>query len=412
MKKTVLTSIALAATIALSGALTSCAGEDQAAGAQEAAVEEATDAQALPPGFALRDIATGQGTNNLTDFGYLPGGSVLTIGHNGQVTWVPKDGPPRTIGNFATDTRGSLGLVGLGIAPDYRTTHHIYLIRSIPSPSAPPYRIRLSRFTVRGGDTPTGLAHEKVLFVVRAVEHTHGMTTVLPARDGTLWVSIGDLRTYTRVAPGALQAMRIGRPEGKLLHVRSNGAGVRSNPYYRASHPFSWRSRTYASGFRSPFRFSLNPATGRPIVGDVGWNTWEEVDLVRAGGNYRWPCWEGPAETPGYRRLPRCAHVSNTRPVWSYHHGTAATQGDSVTGGIVYRGKHYPKRYRGAYFFGDYVSHKIWTMRFSSTGRLVRRPENPPLGTDIGAPVRFAAAPNGDVVYADISSGNLRRLTY
>jgi len=410
--KTVLTSLALVATIALSGAVTSCAGEDRAAVAQEAAVKEAADAQALPPGFALHDIATGQGTDNLTDFGFLPGGSVLTIGHDGRVTWVPKGGLPTTIANLATDTTGALGLVGLGIAPDYRTTHHVYLIRSLPSPSAPPYRIRLSRFTVRGGDTPTGLAHEKVLLVVRAPAATHAMTTVLPARDGTLWVSIGDLRPYTRVALGALDAMRIGRPEGKLLHIRSSGAGVRSNPYYRASHPFSWRSRTYASGFRSPFRFSLDPATGRPIVGDVGWNTWEEVDLVRAGGNYKWPCWEGPAETPGYRLLPRCAHVPNTPPVWSYHHGTAATQGDSVTGGIVYRGKRYPQRYQGAYFFGDYVAHKIWTMRFSSTGRLVRRPENPPLGTDIGAPVRFAAAPNGDVVYADISSGNLRRLTY
>lgn len=411
MKKTALA--ALAATVALSGAATGCAVEDQAAAAKAAAVvKEPADAPALPRGFALNDIATGQGTNNLTDFGFLPGGSVLAIGHDGRVTWVPKDGLPTTIANLGTDTSGSLGLVGLGIAPDYRTTHHIYLIRSIPSLSAPPYRIRLSRFTVRGGDTPTGLAHEKVLFVVKAPAPTHGMTTVLPARDGTLWVSIGDLRPYTTVVPGALQAMRIGRPEGKLLHVRANGAGVRSNPYYRASHPFSWRSRTYASGFRSPFRFSLDPATGRPIVGDVGWNTWEEVDLVRAGGNYRWPCWEGPAETPGYRLLPRCAHVPNTPPVWSYHHGSAATQGDSVTGGIVYRGKHYPQRYRGAYFFGDYVGHKIWTMRFSSTGRLVRRPENPPFGTGVGAPVRFAAAPNGDVVYADISSGNLRRLTY
>jgi glucose/arabinose dehydrogenase len=374
--------------------------------------QEAARAQALPGGFALHAIATGQGTDNLTDFGYLPGGSVLTIGKNGRVTWVPKGGPPRTIRSFSPETRGDLGLVGLGIAPDYRKTHHIYLVRSIPSASAPPYRIRLSRFTVRGGSTPTRLAREKELFEVRAVEHTHGMTTVLPAHDGTLWVSIGDLRTFERLAPGAVSAMRIGGRAGKLLHVKANGAGVRSNPYYRASHPFSWRSRTYASGFRSPFRFSLNPGTGRPVVGDVGWNSWEEVDLVRPGGNYKWPCWEGPAKTPGYSSLAPCAHVSNTRPVWSYPHGTASGQRSAVVGGIVYTGTHYPKRYRGAYFFGDYVRHTLWTMRLSSTGKLVRRPEDPPFGTDIGAPVKFAAAPNGDIVYADMSSGNLRRLTH
>lgn len=379
----------------------------EAAGAQDAAL-----AQALPGSFALLDTATGQGANNLTDFGYLPGGSVLTIGRDGRVTWVPKGGVPRTIRKFHPETRGDLGLVGLGIAPDFRKTHHVYLIRSILSASAPPYRIRLSRFTAWGGSTPTRLAREKVLFEVGAFEHTHGMTTVLSAHDGTLWVSIGDLRTYLKVAPGAVNAMKIGRPDGKLLHITANGAGVRSNPYYQASHPFSWRSRTYASGFRSPFRFSLNPATGRPILGEVGWSTWEEVDLVRPGGNYKWPCWEGPAKTPGYSSLAPCANVSNTRPVWSYHHGTASNQGNSVTGGIVYTGTRYPQEYRGAYFFGDYIRHKIWTMRFSSTGKLTRPPEDPPFGTDIGAPVKFASGPNGDIVYADISSGNLRRLTY
>ena len=374
--------------------------------------QEAAGAQLLPGGFAVRVTATGQGVNNLTDFGYLPGGSVLTIGKNGRVTWVPKVGSPRTIRKFSPETRGDLGLVGLGIARDYRTTHHTYLIRSIFSASAPPYRMRLSRFTVRGGSRPTGLASEKVLFEVGAVEHTHGMTTVVPAHDGTLWVSIGDLRTFERLAPGAVNALNVGGPTGKLLHVRANGAGVGSNPHYRASRPNSWRSRTYASGFRSPFRFSLNPATGRPIVGDVGWNTWEEVDLVRPGGNYKWPCWEGPAKTPGYTDLARCANVSNTRPVWSYQHGTASGQGNCVIGGIVYTGTRYPAQYRGAYFFGDFIRSKLWTMRFNSTGQLVRPPEDPPFGTDIGAPVKFGAGPNGDIVYADMSSGNLRRLTF
>jgi glucose/arabinose dehydrogenase len=377
--------------------------------------QEATGVQALralPGGFTLSDTATGQGTNNLTDFGYLPGGSVLTIGKNGRVTWVPKHGSPRTIRKFSPETSGGLGLVGLAIGPAYSKTHHIYVIRSIKSASAPPYRIRLSRFTVRGGSTPTRLVGEKMLFEVRAIDHTHGMTTVLPGRNGTLWVSIGDLRPVERVAPGAVAALRLGGPDGKILHVRANGAGVRSNPYYRASHPNSWRSRTYARGFRSPFRFSLDPRTGRPIVGEVGWSTWEEVDLVRPGGNYKWPCWEGPAKTPGYTRLPQCAGVSNTRPVWYYHHGTASTQGNSVTGGIVYRGKRYPARYQGAYFFGDFIRHKLWTMKFSSSGQLVRQPEDPPFATDIGAPVRFASGPGGDIVYADLASGNLRRLRY
>jgi hypothetical protein len=103
--------------------------------------------------------------------------------------------------------------------------------------------------------------------------------------------------------------------------------------------------------------------------------------------------------------------VPNTRPVWSYRHGTGAGQGDSVTGGIVYTGHRYPRRYRGAYFFGDWSGQKLWTIRFSRTGRLVRRAEAAPFATGVGAPVRFAAAANGDVVLADMASGDLRRLT-
>ena len=374
--------------------------------------QEAVGVQVLPSGFALHDLATGQGAWNLTDFGFLPDGSVLTIGRNGRVTRVPRGGSPATIRTFPTETAGNLGLVGLAIAPGYRRSHHVFLVRAVPSASAPPYTVRLSRFTVRGGRTPTGLAHEKVLLSVRSPQPEHGMTSVLPARDGTLWVSIGDLRGHHEVVPGALEARAIGRPAGKLLHIRSDGAGVRTNPFYRPARPLSWRSRTWASGFRSPFRLSLDPRTGHPIVGDVGWKTWEEVDVVRRGRDYGWPCWEGPVRTPGYSSLSRCAHVPNTRPVWSYQHGTGSGQGDAVTGGIVYTGNRYPQRYRGAYFFGDWVGQKLWTMRISPSGRLERRPEDPPFGTDIGAPVRFAAAPDGDIVYADMASGKLRRLTH
>ena len=371
-----------------------------------------TDKPELPPGFDLQDTATGQGAYNLTDFGFLPDGSALTIGKNGLVTWVPPDGAPTTIRKFEPETAGDLGLVGIGIAPDYARTHHVYLIRSIRSATAPPYLVRLSRFTVRGGSRPTGLVGEKVLLRLTAAEHTHAMTTVLPAADGTLWVSIGDLRTYRRMVRGAVGALIVGRPAGKLLHITATGAGVRSNPYYRASRPFRWRSRTYASGFRSPFRLSLDPRTGLPVVGDVGWSHWEEVDVVRRGASYGWPCWEGPTPTYRYTKLAACAGVANTSPVWSYAHGTGSTEGNSVTGGIVYTGTDYPTRYRGAYFFGDYVGCKIWTMRLRASGTLARPPEDPPFGTDIGAPVRFGAAPNGDIVYADLASGDLRRLTY
>jgi glucose/arabinose dehydrogenase len=374
-------------------------------------VPRAEGAETLPRGFVLRDTPTGQGTYNLTDFAYLPDGSVLTTGKNGRVTWVPEDGGPRTIAELTVETTADLGLVGIAVSPDYSTTGHVYLSRALPG-SHTGYLLRLSRFTVKGGSMPSALAEERVLLDIPTAAPMHAMTGIVADTDKTLWVSIGDLQRAGKVYPDALRAMKLGQPAGKLLHITASGAGVPSNPHYNASRPRSWRSRVYARGFRSPFRFSLDPRTGTPIVGDVGWRSKEEVNLVMPGRDYKWPCWEGPIKTPGYSDLEQCGSVTNTPPLWSYNHGSGSGQGNSVTGGVVYTGKSYPATYRGAYFFGDYTGGKIWTMRFDANGRLVTPPQDPPFGVGIGGPVKFAAAANGDIVYADIFSGSLRRLSY
>jgi len=184
---------------------------------------------------------------------------------------------------------------------------------------------------------------------------------------------------------------------------------VPGNPYYDAAAPNSWRSRVYASGFRSPFRMSLDPASGAPVVGDVGWNTWEEVDLVRPGASYGWPCWEGDTRTPGFADLTGCQGVANSAPLYTYQHGPAGT---SITGGVVYTGASYPEQYRGAYFFGDYASQRVYTLRYDAQGDLVRAPEAAGFGSENGLPVKFAAAANGDIVYADIGGSVLKRLVY
>ena len=55
--------------------------------------------------------------------------------------------------------------------------------------------------------------------------------------------------------------------------------------------------RIIAHGFRNPFRFTFRPTTNEIWVGDVGWDTWEEINLIAnpTGGvaNDGWPCYEG-----------------------------------------------------------------------------------------------------------------------
>ncbi|GAB3357022.1 PQQ-dependent sugar dehydrogenase [Modestobacter lapidis] len=363
-------------------------------------------APSLPPGFAVRDLPSGQ-DELLTDLAAVPDGSWYTTGKNGRVAWVSADGRARTLAELPVVSTQDLGLTGVTLAPDHATSGRILLARTIDVDGQ--WVMRLSSWAVVSSPEPAALADEQVLWDLPAGSDVHAITDLLTAPDGTLWVTIGDSADFRTVDPQALRALDVDTGYGKLLHVHADGTGVETNPFYDPAAPDSWRSRVYASGFRSPFRFSLDPTTGAPVVGDVGWNVWEEVDLVRPGAGYGWPCWEGNSPTPGYADLAGCQGVGNSAPLWTYPHGPLGT---SITGGVVYTGSSYPEQYRGAYFYGDYASQRLYTLRYDAQGQLVSRPEDDGFGAENGLPVAFATAVNGDVVYADIGGSTLKRLVY
>ncbi|MDI2126935.1 PQQ-dependent sugar dehydrogenase [Yinghuangia seranimata] len=357
----------------------------------------------LPAGFSLVDMPTGQ-TELLTDFAWTPDGGYFTTGKNGVLAWVSPGGVAKTIATLSVDTVGDLGLTGVTVAPDYATSRRIYICRATGS-----RHLRVESYAVTGTGEPVGLTDNREIVDLIGDAGGHAVNTVLAPDDGTLWIAIGDNAQPSTVDPLALRAQDLDQGFGKMLHMYPDGRGVSSNPYYDSANPTSWRSRVYAYGLRSPFRFTLDPATGGPVVGDVGWNDWEEVDIVRPGTNYGWPCWEGTHATPGYHDLDGCRGVTGAAPLWEYPHGP---QGSSVTGGILYTGKAYPAQYQGAYFFGDYVSNRLYTLAYDATGVLTRAPEPDGFGSGLGGPVKFASAVNGDIVFADIISSKLRRLVY
>ncbi|NUU24812.1 MAG: PKD domain-containing protein, partial [Streptomycetaceae bacterium] len=368
--------------------------------------QTASAAPVLPPGFLLRDMPTGQ-SELLTDFAWTPDGGYFTTGKNGRLAWVSPESVSRTVALLPVATDGDLGLVGVAVAHDYAASRTVYTARVVTVAGA--WRLRAEAWTVTGTGEPAGLADGRILIDLPAGSTTHTLTTIVPANDGSLWISIGDSADFTRVDPLALRAQDLDQGYGKLIHMYPDGRGVPSNPFYNAADPTSWRSRVYAYGFRSNFRFSLDPTSGVPVLGDVGWNTWEEIDLVQPGSNYGWPCWEDDDTTPGYRDLDACAGVPNTPPLWTYRHGPLGT---AAVGGVVYTGTAYPDAYRGAYFFGDYTANRLYTLRFDDAGHLSRAPEPDGFGDDIGAPVKFDTGPNGDIVFADIASAKMRRLVY
>jgi Concanavalin A-like lectin/glucanases superfamily/Glucose / Sorbosone dehydrogenase len=118
-------------------------------------------------------------------------------------------------------------------------------------------------------------------------EHTIG--TVRSAPDGTLWIGSGDGANSAIVDPKALRTYNEQSLSGKIMHVDRNGLGLGSHPFCSSDTDLTHVcTKLFAKGLRNPYRFTLRPGGGGLALGDVGWNTYEEFELVPpvGGANY------------------------------------------------------------------------------------------------------------------------------
>jgi glucose/arabinose dehydrogenase len=112
------------------------------------------------------------------------------------------------------------------------------------------------------------------------------------------------------------------------------------------------RPEIWALGFREPWRFAFDSATGDLWVGDVGQDRVEEVAIVRRGENHGWNIYEG---FEPFSNRYRKDGVNYVAPVFAYRR----KYGNSITGGYVYRGDKRSSFY-GVYVCGDYTSKRIF----------------------------------------------------
>lgn len=174
-----------------------------------------------------------------------------------------------------------------------------------------------------------------------------------------------------------------------------------------AINPANVRTEFWAVGLRNPFRFSFDDATGFLYAGDVGQTSYEEINLITRGGNYGWIFREGAHVTPTVTRPVPSGFTNYIEPIFEYSWGTGATQGKSVTGGLVYRGNRISQLY-GNYIFADYVNNKVWALKFDGTNVTSFQSI-----ANQNAIVGFGADPrNGDVLAARIDNGTIYRLIY
>jgi Ca2+-binding RTX toxin-like protein len=154
---------------------------------------------------------------------------------------------------------------------------------------------------------------------------------------------------------------------GKILRIAPDGHGGYDIP---SDNPFAdgvaGAPEVFDYGLRNPWRPSFDSATGDFYIGDVGQNAWEEVDYVAAGTggglNFGWNLFEGTHVYDGGSR------DGITMPVVEYPHSGGDFGGSVITGGYVYRG---PGGGQGLYFFTDFSSGNLWTIKVDEQGKAV-----------------------------------------
>jgi PKD repeat protein len=219
--------------------------------------------------------------------------------------------------------------------------------------------------------------------------------------------------------------------DGSVIRVDpATGAGAAGNPLASNSNPNA--RRIIAHGLRNPFRFTFRPGTSELWLGDVGWNDWEEVNLVPNATdavmeNFGWPCYEGVGRQPGYdgANLNICENLYGnpsavTAPYFSYKHtdrvvpNETCPTGSSSIAGLQFEfvsGGNYPTEYQDALFFADYSRKCIWAMLKGADGK----PSPGQIRTFVAGaagPVNLETGPGGDLFYVDFDSGTIRRISY
>lgn len=262
-------------------------------------------------------------------------------------------------------TNSERGLLGLAFSPNYATDHTIYVNMTNPSGAID---VRSYQLSANPNVINEATANVLLTFAHPNGNHNGGWLGFGP--DGYLYVGSGD--------GGGSTANDLNNPArdpnsllGKILRIDVSSDAFPGDPNrdyaIPGTNPFAGGGgapEIWATGLRNPFRASFDPVTGHLIIGDVGEVRYEEVNIMfngQGGADFGWNVLEGAhPQTGNAGDVTSGAFVA---PVIEYGHGSGTTQGNSITGGIVYRGP--ITALQGQYIFADYVSGNIWTAPYS-----------------------------------------------
>ncbi len=295
------------------------------------------------------------------------------------------------------------GLLGLAFHPAYRSNGKLYVSYTDRNGTSIIREFRVSSSNPDRVDGSSG----RTLLRLRQPYANHNGGDIAFGPDGDLYIGFGD--GGSAGDPGN-RAQDLGTLFGKLLRIdvnRRTGALPYGIP---PTNPFVGRAgldQIWAYGLRNPWRWSFDRVTGDLWIGDVGQDTWEEVDRAFAahgrnagrGLDFGWKVMEA---SHCFAPASGCSRRGRILPLIEYRHTNGRC---SVTGGFVYRGSRYPDLV-GAYLFADYCSGEIWYVDRGAT-----RGTAPRLALDTGAQITSFGQDQAGELYVTDANGTVYRVT-
>jgi glucose/arabinose dehydrogenase len=276
------------------------------------------------------------------------------------------------------------GLLGLAFHPDFKTNGKFYLFYTAPPNAGGPEAgaswdnlTRISEFTVsQSNPNQADLYTEKIILEADHPQSNHNGGTIAFGPDGFLYISIGDGGNGDDIGPGHVNdwyAINTGGNGqdveqnllGNILRIDVDHPGNGKNYGIPTDNPFvnaRGEDEVYAYGFRNPYRFSFDLGGDKALyAGDAGQSLYEEIDVVKKGGNYGWNVKEGTHcfSTDNDKEERASCPVADSAgnplidPVIEVANSANPKGGETVAivGGNVYRGTSIPAL-AGKYIFG------------------------------------------------------------
>jgi glucose/arabinose dehydrogenase len=277
---------------------------------------------------------------------------------------------------------GECGLLGLAFHPQFAANGRLFV--NYTAGGRGRLKTVVSEFRADPRAATVDAATERVLLTFDQPYPNHNGGHVEFGPDGMLYIATGDGGAANDPHDNG---QRTDTLLGKILRIdvdQSSGeqpyGTPKDNPFVgRPGH----RPEIWCLGMRNPWRFTFDRQTGVCYTGDVGQNLYEEVDVLVSGGNYGWRQREGLHPFQGGR-----GSTAFIDPIAEY----GRDKGQSITGGVVYRGKQSPVL-SGIYLYADYASGRFWGLRYED-GKVTGGPDELNVTRD-GMPVFNRVQPAG-----------------